>query len=92
MSSTILSSRPPLSAGSRASGEKLPEWTVAARRIIRNAFRALARRKSPPQTPLTPSEEAARVRAMATTYLKTDPGFAADLFAAADRFERTHGL
>jgi len=28
------------------------------------------------------------VRELANTYLRTDPGFAADLYAAADRHER----
>lgn len=32
--------------------------------------------------------EAAEVRAMAQGYRNSDPGFAADLFAAADRHER----
>lgn len=32
--------------------------------------------------------EAAAARALAYRYLKSDPGFAADLFAAADRHER----
>jgi hypothetical protein len=37
------------------------------------------------------AREAADVRAMARQYLKTDPGFAADLFAAADRHEELYG-
>ncbi|KQU78220.1 MULTISPECIES: hypothetical protein [unclassified Rhizobacter] len=37
------------------------------------------------------AREAADVRAMARQYLKTDPGFAADLFAAADRHEELFG-
>jgi len=36
------------------------------------------------------AREAADVRAMARQYLKTDPGFAADLFAAADRHEELY--
>jgi hypothetical protein len=35
--------------------------------------------------------EAARVRAMARRHASTDPGFAADLMAAADRHEAQHG-
>jgi len=34
------------------------------------------------------AREAASVRALANTYMKTDPGFAADLYAAADRHEQ----
>jgi hypothetical protein len=37
------------------------------------------------------AREAADVRVMARQYLKTDPGFAADLFAAADRHEELYG-
>lgn len=37
------------------------------------------------------AREAADVRTMARQYLKTDPGFAADLFAAADRHEELYG-
>ena len=39
----------------------------------------------------SPIVEAAQVRALARSYLNSDPGFAADLFAAADRHESTNG-
>lgn len=39
---------------------------------------------------LTPFQEAERVRAMADDLLKTDPGLAQDLYAAADRHEYEH--
>lgn len=39
-----------------------------------------------------PRQEAAQVRELAQQYLKMDPRFAADLFAAADRHERLHGI
>jgi hypothetical protein len=38
----------------------------------------------------TASLEAQKVRDMAHTYSKTDPGFAADLYAAAARHEGQH--
>jgi hypothetical protein len=38
----------------------------------------------------TAAIEAQNVRDMAYTYLKTDPGFAADLYAAAARHESLH--
>ncbi len=38
---------------------------------------------------LTAAEEAAELREFAALHMKTDPGFAADLFAAADRHELT---
>lgn len=90
MTSTILPSRSPLSTGSQAHGDTLRDWSVTARRLANAALGALPWRTLAPKAPLTPYEEAARVREMATTYLKKDPGFAADLFAAADRFERSH--
>jgi hypothetical protein len=34
------------------------------------------------------TEDAAELRALADTYRRTDPSFASDLFAAADRHER----
>jgi hypothetical protein len=37
------------------------------------------------------SQEAQKVRAMAASYSKTDPGFASDLYAAAARHEGLHG-
>ena len=37
------------------------------------------------------AREAQAVRNMANTYTKTDPGFAADLFAAAARHDGLHG-
>lgn len=40
-----------------------------------------------PAAPRDPAREAARVRAMAQNYVRTDPRFASELFAAADRHE-----
>lgn len=45
-----------------------------------------------PKTPKSPDDlarEAAELRTMAYRYLKSDPGFAGDLFAAANRHELT---
>jgi hypothetical protein len=39
-------------------------------------------------TPRRAAEDAAAVRALADTYRQSDPGFASDLYAAADRHER----
>jgi hypothetical protein len=50
-------------------------------RLLSWAFRPAAPRK------MSRAAEAADVRAMAYRVLNTDPGFAADLFAAADRHE-----
>ena len=45
-----------------------------------------------PPAPATPEAEARAVRELALQYQQTDPNFAADLMAAADRHERLHGL
>lgn len=50
-----------------------------------NAAAALFR--SAPAAPLTRAQEAAAVRELARRQQYTDPGFAADLYAAADRHE-----
>jgi hypothetical protein len=39
-------------------------------------------------TPRGLAEELASVRALADSYRRSDPGFASDLYAAADRHER----
>jgi hypothetical protein len=64
-------------------------WAACAATAL---WQALSRK---PQAPLSVAEEAAReamlVRALAHHHMKTDPGFAADLLAAADRHERLAG-
>lgn len=60
---------------------------LAALQQIGDAWRR--RRKGAPT--LSPAEEAAAVREMAWRIRDSDPGFAADLFAAADRHERLYG-
>jgi hypothetical protein len=50
-----------------------------------NAAAALFHRA--PAAPLTRAQEAAAVRELARRQQYTDPGFAADLYAAADRHE-----
>lgn len=59
-----------------------------------NAIRALLRHLIPPRlTPDTardPIREAGEVRRMADTIRFSDPRFAADLYAAADRHERIY--
>ncbi len=49
--------------------------------------RALRRRRADAPRAHDAAFEAAEVRAMAELYRKVDPGFAADLYAAADRHE-----
>jgi hypothetical protein len=52
------------------------------------AVAGLGRKLQP--APPTPQQEAQKVRELATSYLRTEPSFAAELFAAADRHERLH--
>jgi len=56
--------------------------------VLWQAVAGLGRRLQP--APPTPVQEAQKVRELATSYLRTDPSFAAELFAAADRHERLH--
>ena len=92
MTSTTLPSQRFSPARPQAVGDAFRELSSAAGRVL-TALRATVRqRRSAPTAPLSPAEEAARVREMAGRYLKNDPGFAADLYAAADRYERAHEL
>jgi hypothetical protein len=51
----------------------------------RQAWRAMTTKPEP--APRSAAEELASVRALADSYRRTDPGFASDLYAAADRHE-----
>jgi hypothetical protein len=92
MSSTTMQSQGFTPARPQAVGDALRDLSAAAQRVFTALRAALPQRKQAPAEALKPFEEAARVRALAGTYVKTDPGFAADLFAAADRHERAHDL
>jgi hypothetical protein len=57
--------------------------------------RGLGAWRRPPRPPVpqhNPEKEAQAVRELALQYRQTDPAFAADLLAAADRHERLHGI
>jgi hypothetical protein len=71
-----------------ASKVQPPRGAAWAAKAAAAMLRAIAR-WSAPRAP-APMLEAAEVRAMARTYVNSDPGFAADLFAAADRHECTN--
>ena len=92
MSSTIMPSQSFTPARPQAIGDALRELSAAAQRVIWALRASLQHRSASTARLLTPTEEAARVRDLALSYVKTDPGFAADLFAAADRYERAHEL
>ena len=53
-------------------------------------FAGLGRKAAPPAR--TATQEAQDVRELALTHQTSDPRFAAELFAAADRHERLHGV
>jgi hypothetical protein len=73
---------PPMPRGSRiAAAAFLALWRGVA---------LLARRA--PVRARTPGQEAHAVRELARTYRQSDPGYAADLAAAADRHEQSHGI
>lgn len=59
--------------------------------LMGQALRKLKQRLAPkaPKTADDLAREAAEARAMAYQYLTSDPGFAGDLFAAANRHELT---
>ncbi len=61
-----------------------PSWLAAASRFLRDALGAPL--LSPEQHV---ARDAAKVRALAYRYREVDPGFASDLYAAADRHEQT---
>jgi hypothetical protein len=54
--------------------------------LWRHAWRTLTMKAD--TAPRGLAEELASVRALADSYRRTDPGFASDLYAAADRHER----
>jgi hypothetical protein len=67
-------------------GKTLRTLAVAATRFAVALLNAL-RRPTQNHRRLSLVEEANELREMASAYLKSDPGFAADLMAAADRHE-----
>ena len=67
-------------------GKSLRSLAVATTRFAVALLNAL-RRPSRGNHRLSLVEEANELRQVAANYLKTDPGFAADLMAAADRHE-----
>lgn len=67
---------------------------VQRNRFAQHALALLARLTSGASSPLSAAQaaaaEAQNVRNLAHSYAKTDPGFAADLYAAAARHEGLH--
>lgn len=68
-----------------------PRGAAWAARAAAALSQALAKWTAARVQPEPTMGEAAHVRALARSYMSSDPGFAADLFAAADRHESTAG-
>jgi len=68
-------------------GKTLRTLAVATTRFAVALLNALRRPTNNQHRRLSLTEEANELRATAAGYLKSDPGFAADLMAAADRHE-----
>lgn len=83
MNSITLNSQNMWQASAPSNGAALSELAIAARRFGA-ALSSSLRRQSAERTACAAAEE---LRARAQEFVKTDPGFAADLFAAADRHE-----
>jgi len=70
------------------------QHSLAALSGLARAVVSLPLRAAQPASALTTAEaasvEAQKVRNLAQSYVKTDPGFAADLYAAAARHEGLH--
>ena len=65
-----------------------PRGASIAAALFASLYQGIARLfAGRPEQPMSRSEEAEEVRAMARSVATTDPGFASDLFAAADRHE-----
>jgi len=86
MTSTTLHSQTFKPAQPLGAGRVLRSVAIATTRFIGGLTLAL-RRPVRNNRRLSLAEEANEVREMASHYQRTDPNFAADLFAAADRHE-----
>jgi len=85
-SATLLSSN--LSTAPTSSvADALHDLAVAAQKLGLALWAALLQRSATTSRVLTAREEADQVRDMANELMHTDPGFAQDLYAAADRHE-----
>lgn len=69
-----------------------PRGALWAANAAVGLWRAVSRWAGKPAAEPSPAAEAAEVRELARQFIKTDPGFAADLYAAADRHEALHGV
>lgn len=77
-------------SGALNAGDRLRRCGLVVRRFARIRLEAV-RQASATRRPVDAAEAAADVRALAMRHLKSDPGFAAELFAAAARHETAAG-
>lgn len=68
-------------------GDALRGLAVAAHSLVSALWAAASARSHVAPQALTRCEEANELRAFASTLAASDPGFASDLYAAADRHE-----
>jgi hypothetical protein len=74
-------------------GPAVPRGARSAATVFLALWRlAAALGRSARPAPRTPTQQAREVRDLALEVQRRDPRFAADLFAAADRHERIHGV
>jgi hypothetical protein len=90
MTSHVLPSQSFRSARSISVSRAAGDLALAAARLTEALLRSLRRPLRRPRR-VSAVEEANELRRFAQGYLRTDPGFAADLMAAADRHELHDG-
>ncbi len=89
MTSAILHPSQSLAKDRPSVGEALRDLSVAALRLAQALWAAATQPRPVPQAmPLTAFDEAEELRALADAHVLSDPCFAQDLYAAADRHER----
>ena len=86
MTSTTLNSRHLANAPHNV-GDALHDLALAARQLAVALWASATQRSTSVLQALTAAQEAEDLRNMASELLRTDPRFASELFAAADRHE-----
>ena len=74
--------------GVRSAAASVLEVAVSFKNLVAGLLRASTAANAAVSKPLTAFEEAEALRIYAEQFLQSDPSFAEDLFASADRHER----
>jgi hypothetical protein len=90
MTSTTLPKQTPRTKALAGSGYSLHALSVALHQVLAALKAAVKRPVRAPEVS-SAAEEANKVRRLADSYRKSDPRFAEDLYAAANRHEVIHG-